>query len=187
MMQWKSRRRAYEGAAERTTVRMIHRRTTTSNASADPWQPWVVAAESALLARLGVEGLGLYAARPFKRGDRIGKYTGTQVGPVFRTHEDAARSPEVRALVSRGNDKLLATTTANGVVVVDGAAGGLPLLQLANDPRGTKLGANVHVTPHGYMVVRAARIPPFDFRHSLADNLQAELRWSYGDGYWEDP
>ena len=38
------------------------------------YEPWVVVAPSAILARLGKRGKGVYAARSFKRDDIIGRY-----------------------------------------------------------------------------------------------------------------
>ena len=44
---------------------------------------------------------------------------------------------------------------------------------------------NVFISPFGYMRVLQARIPPFNFDLGLEANRASELRFSYGDEYWQ--
>ena len=97
------------------------------------WVPWLVVCDSALLAELGIEQLGLYAAHRFGRDDLIARYEGNVVGR-FQTREAAMRATPVQQLVSAGVDTLLARRSTAGWDVVDGH----PFLQYVNDPRGTR-------------------------------------------------
>lgn len=161
-------------------VRCVYRRA----ASESVFTPWVVIAPSIILQRLGVNGLGLYALRGFRRDDYIGKYDGTDEGH-FETREEAHSSPRARQLLRRGHDKLL-TVRANGpgVILLDGETGGPPFLQFCNDPRGTALTPNTEMTPYGYLRVTHSRVPAFRFDRTLEENSASELRWDYGDSYW---
>lgn len=149
------------------------------------WEPWVVVARSALLDQLGSTGLGLYAARKLKKGDVIGKYNGTVVG-TYNSRSNALRSKRVRNLIESGRD-MIVTRSAHprGVEVVNGSTGSAPYLQYANDPRGTGYRANAFLSPGGYMTVAQSEIPAFDIDKSLTDNIRSEIRWSYGEDYWE--
>ena len=80
-------------------VKYVYRRV----AGQTQFEPWVVVARSALLARLNINGLGLYAARSFRRGDYIGKYDGSVVGH-FGSREAAMASPQARRLLRRQHD-----------------------------------------------------------------------------------
>lgn len=150
------------------------------------WEPWLVVCDSALLAGLGINQLGLYAARRFARGDLVGKYGGRVVG-TFPTRDAAMRGQLVQRLVRSGVDTLLAVRSASGAGwdVLDATGAPPPSLQYANDPRGTAYSANVDVSEHGYMRVTASRgVPAFDLTLPLQANVNAELRFEYGDGFW---
>lgn len=125
------------------------------------WRPWVVDAPSAALAKLGLKGRGLYAARAFQPGDVIGRYDGVPVA------ED-----EVAALVAAGHDKLARI----GGQVLDGKDQGPPFLQLLNDPRGTDRRATAQLRPSG-RVVAVEELSTYPAPGS-------ELLISYGDDYW---
>lgn len=149
------------------------------------FEPWVVVAQSALLKRVGRSGLGLYAARPFKRDDYIGRYGGTRIGP-FASRKTALLAPEVRALLRQGRDKLVVVRAQpSGFEVIDGETGGAPYLHRCNDPRNTALLANAELTDGGYVRVTQSRVPAFDIDKPLAENARAELRLDYGEDYWE--
>ena len=168
------------GRPVETTVTVVFRK------SGGEWEPWVVVAKSALMDLLGKDGLGLYAARPFKRDDVIGMYDGTVVG-TYASREEALASDMARKLVRRQHDKLITRRVPNqrGVQLVDGVTGGPPYLHRCNDPRGTPYGPNVEIGDTGYMkVTRHRGIPAFDFGVDLAANIDAELRFDYGEGYW---
>lgn len=150
------------------------------------WEPWLVVCDSALLAGLGINQLGLYAARRFASGDLVGKYGGNVVG-TFPSRDAAMRGQLVQRLVRSGVDTLLVVRSASGTGwdVLDATDAPPPSLQYANDPRGTPFGANVGVSEHGYMRVTASRgVPAFDLTQLLHANVQSELRFEYGDGYW---
>ena len=150
------------------------------------WEPWVIAARSAILAAVRQPGRGLYAARPFKRGDVVGKYAGEVVGR-FESRAAALASREADALVRAGHDKLITRHVSGqrGVELVDGASGGPPFLHYINDPRGTRLKPNVGLTDHGYIVVVQEAVPAFDLSKPIEENAKSELRFSYGsDDYW---
>ena len=142
--------------------------------------------DSALLAGLGINQLGLYAARRFARGDLVGKYGGRVVG-TFPTRDAAMRAQLVQRLVRSGVDTLLAVRSASGAGwdVLDATGAPPPSLQYANDPRGTVYSANVDVSEFGYMRATSSRgVPPFDLTQPLQANVQSELRFEYGDGFW---
>lgn len=143
-------------------------------------------AESAILRRLGKSGLGLYAARSFTEGDYIGKYEGRTIGH-HSTQYTALTAPETRRLLRRSHDKLVVvrSSTGPGFDLIDGENAGPPYLQMANDPRGTRLQPNVEVTQAGWMRVTATRIPAFSLKRTLEENIQSELRWNYGQDYWD--
>ena len=164
------------------TIRCVFRRQRTG-----PWEPWVIEAESALLDAVGAGGKGLYAARKFKHGECIGRYDG-EVVKTFRSRKEAIESPECDLRLRRGSDKLITRkpTTGPGVELVDGTTGGFPLLQRMNDPRGTRYKANVELTEGGWARVAQKRgVPAFDLTAGKDVNIAAELRFSYGEGYWE--
>ena len=158
-------------------------------ASRSEWAPWVLVAESCILRRVGKRGLGLYAARGFRRDDLVGLYEGAVVG-TYPTRQAALDSRECARLVRRGHDKLITRRPRDGgrgVELVDGdRGGGLPLLHRINDPRGTRLQPNVALTPGGYIQVTQARVPAFDLEQDHEGNAASELRFSYGDEeYWD--
>ena len=150
------------------------------------WEAWVVVAESAILRRLGRRGMGLYAGRAFTEGQYLGKYEGALVGH-YDTRRDALTAPETRRLLRRGHDKLVAVRAAHGpgFDLLDGESAGPPYLQMANDPRGTRLQPNVELTEAGWMRVLRGRVPAFSVDRSLEENINSELRWDYGDDYWD--
>jgi hypothetical protein len=150
------------------------------------WEPWLVVAESAIMERLGRRGNGLYAARAFANGSYLGRYSGELIGH-YGTRQEALEAPETRRLAQRGRDKLVVIRSAQGrgFDLIDGDRAGPPHLEMANDPRGTRLGANVNLTDAGWMRVESSRgVPPFDLSRSLQDNIRSELRWEYGEDYW---
>ena len=163
------------------SVRYVYRRA----AGARRFEPWVVVARSALLGRLGRVGLGLYAARGFREGAYVGRYDGALVGH-FASREAALASGRARRRLRRGHDKLVTARAAGaaGVQLLDGDGGGAPYVQLANDPRGTRLTANAELTDFGYLRVTHARVPAFDLDRTPEENARSELRWAYGDDYW---
>ena len=150
------------------------------------WEQWLVVCDSALLTGIGRAGLGLYSARRFARGDIVGKYGGRVVG-TYPTRDAAMRGQLVHRLVRSGVDTLLVVRSAGGAGwdVLDATNAPPPSLQYANDPRGTPYGANVDVSEHGYMRVTASRgVPAFDLAMPLQANVNAELRFEYGDEFW---
>ena len=149
------------------------------------WEPWVVVAESAILRRLGVRGLGLYAGRPFAEGDYVGKYDGRVVGHYDTRHE-ALSAPETRRLLRRGHDKLVALRSRGaGFDLVDGQGGGPPHVERCNDPRGTALQPNTELSEYGWLRVTHVRVPAFSLAKTVEQNANAELRFSYGQDYWD--
>lgn len=149
------------------------------------WEPWVVVAESAIMRRAGKTGLGLYAARSFRRDEYVGRYDGKIVGE-YATRDEALASTACKRLVRRGKDKLITRRRREGpgVELVDGADGPPPFLHRINDPRGSGKRSNVDLTPGGWIRIRQRRVPAFDIDRGVDDNIDAELRFSYGDDYW---
>ena len=146
------------------------------------WEPWVIVAQSAVMARAGREGLGLYAARSFKRDDYIGQYDGEVVGR-FKSREEAVASVAARRLLAQGRDKLI-TRNRGAVELVDGENGGPPFLHRMNDPRGSGLRANVELTWGGWVMATQTRVPAFKLYRGTEANIASELRLSYTDEYW---
>ena len=171
------------GPAGAQTVQCVFRR----GPPRHEWEAWALVAESAVLARVGRRGLGLYAARGFRRGDFLGRYDGGVVG-TYPSRRAGLASPACASLVRRGHDKLITRRPSQGagVELVDGADGGPPYLQRMNDPtRGTLLQPNVELTDGGWARVAQSRVPAFDLDAGLEVNAGAELRLAYGDEYWE--
>jgi hypothetical protein len=164
------------------TIKYIYRRPP----GARHWQPWVVIAPSAIMRRVGVRGLGLYAARSYKRDDYIGMYDGQVVGE-YATRAEALSSAEARHLLRRGHDKLitLRRTDGPGVQLVDGERCSAPFVALVNDPRGTALEASCGLTDAGWLRVIQARVPAFDVNKTIEQNAASELRIEYGAPYWD--
>jgi hypothetical protein len=115
--------------------------------------------------RVGVRGLGLYAARAFKFEDFLGRYDGQVVG-TYASRAAALASPQCASRVRHGADKLITRRPSNGpgVELVDGATSGPPFLPRMNDPTrgGTRLQPNVELTPGGWVKVTQRRVPAFD-------------------------
>jgi len=148
------------------------------------WEPWTIVASSQLLRRLGIDTLGLYAARSFKKDDFIGIYPQDDVVGRYASREEALSAPEARKRLMKGSDKLITVRApGGGVLLVDGEGGGGAEVPRANDPRGTRYHTNCVITEGGYLRVTAARVPAFDLKRE--DNLSSELRISYGDSFWD--
>lgn len=145
--------------------------------------PWTIVAPSHLLRRLGIDSLGLYAARSFKKDDYIGVYPQDDVVGRYASREEAMSAPAARKRLMRGRDKLITVRAqGGGVLLVDGESGGGAQVPRANDPRGTRLSTNCVITEGGYLRVTVARIPAFDLEKD--NNTNAEIRISYGDDFW---
>lgn len=149
------------------------------------WEPWVIVAESALMNRVGKRGLGLYAARRFRRDEFVGRYGGSVI-KAFANRGEALASPECMRLVRRGRDKLITrrVSQGSGIELVDGEGGQPPFLHRTNDPRGSGLRSNVELTPGGWLKVIQREVPAFDIDANLDANIRSEIRFSYGDDYW---
>ena len=131
-------------------------------------EPWTVIAQSAILKKLGINGWGLYAARPMKAGDYVGQYDGTFVGH-YATREAAWSAPETRRLLMRGHDKLVALRSAHGpgFDLIDGHGVGGARLEMANDPRGTRLQTNMDMSNFGWFRVTRGHIPAFSLAKTV--------------------
>eukprot|EP00966_Prymnesium_polylepis_P020720 476813-Prymnesium_polylepis.2 len=102
------------------------------------------------------------------------------------TREAALAAPEAQQLVGQGHDKLACVRAQGpGFLLLDGANGGPPFVQLCNDPRGTALQPNAQLTDAGYLRVTQTRVRPFDTSKYLDENIHSELRISYGSAYWK--
>ena len=152
----------------------------------DKEHPWLVVAQSAVLAQLGIDGWGLYAAKSFKKGDYLGKMDGALVGQ-FSTREEAMSAPATRRLLRQGRDKLVTVRSpqGSGFHLLDCQGAGPPHLEMANDPRGTRRGPSAELTEYGWMRVTRARIPAFSLCKPIQENGDAEILWCYGDEYWD--
>ena len=158
------------------------------------WQSWVAVRDSAILGSIGINQKGVYAARPFRAGERIGRYTGRILGRNGDTQELQERLYRQ----NRGDALITVFGSTNGIVVdgrrpVQSENAQINLVgrvvfdtseypgmyaHLMNDPTGTNHQASVQVTAHGY--VRAlVDIPAFDFDRTLAQNVLSELNWNY--------
>ena len=144
-------------------------------------------AQSAVMRRVGVNGLGLYAAKPMPKDTVIGRYEGTVVAH-YGTRDEALHSQEAAYLVQRGVDKIVTFRSRDGPGwdVIDGTAYAHrpPCIPLVNDPRNTRLRANCVLSEHGYL--QATRnIPAFKLSASVSENVDCELRIEYGSQFWE--
>lgn len=154
------------------------------------FEPWVVVAPSAILRRLGRDGLGLYAGRTFRRDQYVGRYPTHDVVGHYPSRQAALAAPETRRRVRRGRDKLIALRAPQGgVLLVDGEGAGSPSphIERCNDPRGLPaLTPNADLTDAGWLRVLHARVPPFDLGKTIDANIASELRIDYGgQEYWD--
>lgn len=151
-----------------------------------PMQPWFLVSRSALLAKIGFYEKGLYAMRAFPIGAIIGQYSGEKVGRPQSSWNDAMSQNSVRELARSGNVYTMAVKDGKSkkIIVVDGT-NDASHLQFANDARGiSKFTNNCEITDGGY--IRTTRcIPAFNMQKSLLDNVDSEIRFDYGDGYWK--
>ena len=177
--EWDSARVMYKGRS----ITYVYRRSRAS----PQWMPWVVVAPSAIMARLDIQGLGLYAARGFKRRDYIGQYSHDKVVNEYPTRQAAMAAPETRKLLLRGHDKLITVRKQNapGFLLLDGEGGGPPHVERANDPRNTTLSCNAFITDAGWLRVSHFRVPAFNLEKSVEDNIKSELRIDYQQEYWD--
>jgi hypothetical protein len=146
-----------------------------------------VVAPSAILARLGTRGLGLYnAGRTLHRDEYVGQYPQHDVVGHYATRQAALASPAARRRLNRGRDKLITLRAPQGgVLLCDGEGGGPPHIERANDPRGASLQPNADLTDAGWLRVLHTRVPSFDLAKALEENIHSELRIAYGDDYWD--
>ena len=180
--EWKSVSTAWPREGAKVTY--VYRRS--CKGGAREWEPWVVIAKSAIMASNGVDGLGLYAARGFKRDSYVGRYDGEIVGHYCDVNA-AMRDTRVIDRVQRGHDRLIyLTAPGGGVNVMDGQNGGPPHIDYVNDPRGTRLRANACISPYGWLKVISSGVPPFRLDKHLHENINSELRYDYGDDYWQE-
>lgn len=149
------------------------------------WQPWVIVARSAIMARAGREGLGLYAARTLDRDAYVGKYDG-RVVKNFPSREAAMESVEAKRLLARGHDKMITRKSArgSGVELVDGEDAGAPFLHRINDFRGSGRRENARLTEGGWIQITKSHIPRFDLNRGVDANLSSELCFDYDNEYW---
>lgn len=153
------------------------------------WVPWVIVAPSAIMHKTApyMQGLGLYAAKPFwqRSEDRfIGRHSGRVVG-TYATMQDALQSKVAVKLVNSNRNSIVAVQAGSaGIKLVDGEdRPSPPYVFRINDPRGTRLRPNVMCTPGGWIRL-ATSVPAFDIHASAAQNIRSELRYDYGEHYW---
>ena len=136
-----------------------------------------------------MQGLGLYAARSFSLGPEsrfIGRHSGRVIGR-YATMQCALQSKVVSQLVNSNHNSIIALHAAGskGVQLVDGEDGpSPPYVFRINDPRGTRLRPNVMCTQGGWIRL-ATNIPAFDMQKDAAQNIGSELRYDYGEDYWD--
>lgn len=150
------------------------------------FEPWLLAAPSAILARNGFKGKGLYAMKRFKKGTEIGTYAGTIVGK-YKTQEEGLNSELAKEMVLSGRSDKLVTLRCKGEkgwCLIDGDPDQPPCIPLVNDPKGTGLRTNCILSEWGILRSTASSIPAFDIGKSVEENVKSELRISYGDGFW---
>ena len=145
-------------------------------------EQWLVVAPSALLKLLGLTGKGLYAARPFKKYDIIGKYEGN-VAATYPTQREVLECQEAKELTLQGVDKLVAVKAKKGWALID-ATNCTSYISMANDPISTGLPANCYLTEGGYLTLRRKYVQAFDFNKSIEENIESELMYSYGSRFW---
>jgi hypothetical protein len=138
----------------------------------------VVICKSAIMLRNGYVGKGLYAGRIFKENEVIGQYEGNTLG-VYETRDEAVEAAQEYV---ENDDKLITLRMPGrkGWHLVSGTN----FVALANDPRGTKLRPNCILTEYGKLKVISKKIPAFDVRKSLEENISSEIRIQYGLPYW---
>ena len=146
-------------------------------------------AQSAVLHRVGREGLGLYVAKHTTKDTVLGRYDGNAVAH-YDTREEALESREAARLVRRGVDKIIALRARDGgpgYDVIDGSAAAHrpPCIPLVNDRRGSRLMPNCHISEHGYLKVTRSSMPAFNLNATIEDNVDSELRTEYGDLFWK--
>ena len=143
------------------------------------WQAGYAIAESAMLWRVGVQGeRGLYSLVRRRGGgadSTIGRYAGEEVVRAGANKDE--REAGLRRVAEE--DLTMAVEFADGSVI-DGSKMALPgqlPIQMANDPKGCQLSANMHMSPEGDMMISGGRtVAALD---TSGNEVQAELRWQY--------
>ena len=94
-------------------------------------------------------------------------------------------APQTRRLLRRGHDKLITVRPSQGpgFDLIDGQGAGPPHIEMANDPRGTRLEPNCELSEYGWFRVTHGRVPAFSLAKTVEANVDAELRWSYQESY----
>ena len=115
-------------------------------------------------------GLGLFAIRNFKKGERIGCYASTD--PIVHTSK-----------LSDDNDYYLSLEDTDYHIDASNPDTST-VLRYVNDPIGTSMEENIRV--EGKPLLH--ELPRYAF-HALKDIIASretpvELLWSYGDNYW---
>ena len=143
-------------------------------------EPWVWIGPSALLNRIGLNGKGLYAAKKFKIGDLIGKYSGRELGR-FHSETECDTYASNRSL----SDMVLMCRVGqreSGFLLIDGSTGCAPYLQYVNDAKGTGKKNNSKLTSFGNLYAQST-IEALEKPHM---NIQHELCFSYGRNFWKN-
>jgi hypothetical protein len=137
--------------------------------------PWLAIRPSAALSSINVHEDGLYAARPFEKGEVIGRMGGRVVGAKYDI------SPKWLVAFANENPYVIELYIGGrGPYIVDSGTDTTCMLHKANDGRKTPMQNNVSITPGGYMVA-TKHIPPLD-----RDTDRSEILWSYGAQYWKN-
>lgn len=126
-------------------------------------------APSKALAEHGLgDQKGLYAGKRFSKNECIGRFHGSVVARIQSAKEANDIVHESTMLVV-----MRAGTREPGFLVVDCADMKSPLLQFANDARGTGRRNNCRLTSHGRVIATRSIRP------------DEELLFAYGKTYWK--
>ena len=159
------------------------------------WTPWVMVAQSAALASIGITSLGLYTLQPLRprrqtrlgwsAASRIGQYGGIILG-TFNDINSRQAKAQMAAWARSGKAHLLQMKIGRQWAVVDGEHAGPPFLHRANDARGIPgFKNNISFSAQGVATATRA-VPAADLNaaRALQDIGASELLVGYGEGFW---
>ena len=181
--------------AQGLAVEIINRR----DQKGGKWIPVLMVAPSAVLQSNGHSGSGLFSLISYAADSeaRIGRYTGTVVTRFADSESRSAKEAMARyAQEDRQHLLLMRVHDGEDMALVDGVAGSLPKISMANDARGMYSPDNPH-TPlrnntrfgkdgKGYLYKMPGRaIPAADLTAtSLSELWRSELLVSYSSFFW---
>lgn len=132
-------------------------------------------------------GLGLYATKHFKKGERLGSYIGERIDrSELNKRYGKGRDTVAEYVVMVGKDTFIDDYRGNGILSYSNDPVDLTLMHKLVDAYGYSnkqaysLATN-NKTKNAFMISYAGRATLYTLRHIYPDE---EILWSYGHEYW---